>query len=148
MPKLRSMSEVLDLAIARETESHRFYVELARLVTRPEVRRMIGRLATDELQHKLHLQAVKAGEVALPGDDQVGSLGIEETIHEPVPLPEMSYADLLVIAMKKDKAAFRLYTNLASIATTEALRELLEKLAQQEAEHKLHLELEYDLATF
>jgi rubrerythrin len=60
----------------------------------------------------------------------------------------MRHYHLLVIAMKKEKAAFRLYTNLASIATSEALRDVLTKLAQEEAEHKLRLEIEYDWATF
>ncbi len=142
------MNDVLDFAIAREVESRRFYGELAQLATKPEVREIIGRLATDELQHSIHLQAIRAGEVAFAGDEEVGSLDIEEALAEVSPQPGMSYADLLVVAMKKEKAAFRLYTNLASLARSQALRDVLTKLAQEEAEHKLRLEIEYDWATF
>lgn len=148
MARFRTMHDILDLAIAREAEARRFYVDLARLATKPEVRTMIGRLATDELQHSVHLQAIKAGEVAFAREEEVGSLDIEEGLAEVTPQPEMSYADLLVVAMKKEKAAFRLYTNLASLAKSDALRELLERLAQEEAGHKLRLEIEYDWATF
>jgi len=148
MPKFRTISDVLDFAIVREVEAQQFYTSLARLATRAEVQSVIRRLARDELQHSIHLQAVKAGEVALAGEEEVGSLDIEETLAEVEPQPGMSYAELLVVAMKKEKAAFRLYTNLASIAKSDALRGLLTKLAQEEAEHKLRLEIEYDWATF
>lgn len=148
MPGFRTIGDVLDFAIAREAESRRFYGGLAQLATRPEVREIIGRLARDELQHSLHLQAIKAGEVAFAGDEEVGGLDIEEALAEVSPQPGMSYADLLVVAMKKEKAAFRLYTNLASLAKSQALRDVLTKLAQEEAEHKLRLEIEYDWATF
>jgi len=148
MPRFRSIGDVLDLAIAREVEAQRLYANLAQLATRPEVQSVIRRLGTDEVQHRIHLEAIKAGEVAFTRKEEVGSLHIEETLAEVTPQAEMSYADLLVIAMKKEKTAFRLYTDLASMATSEALRDVLEKLAQEEAEHKLRLEIEYDWATF
>ena len=146
--RFRTIDDVLDFAIARETESRRFYADLAPLATSPEVRKIIHRLARDELQHGIHLQAIKAGKAAFAGEEEVRSLDIEEVLAEVSPQPGMSYADLLVVAMKKEKAAFRLYTNLASLAKSEALRGMLTKLAQEEAEHKLRLELEYDWATF
>jgi len=146
--RFRTVNDILDFAIAREVESRRFYAELAQLATRPEVREIIERLARDELQHSIHLQAIRAGEVAFAGDEEVGSLNIEEVLAEVTPQAEMGYADLLVVAMKKEKAAFRLYTNLASLARSQALRDVLTKLAQEEAEHKLRLEIEYDWATF
>jgi rubrerythrin len=148
MPGFRTINDVLDFAIARETEARRFYAELAQMATRPEVREIIGRLARDEVQHGIHLQAIKAGEVAFAREEEVGSLDIEEALAEVSPQAEMSYADLLVIAMKKEQAAVRLYTNLASLAKSEAVRDVLEKIAQEEAEHKLRLEIEYDWATF
>jgi rubrerythrin len=148
MPRFRTIGDVLDFAIAREIEAQRFYAGLAQLATRAEVQAVIHRLARDELQHSIHLQAIKAGEVAFANDDEVGSLDIEEALAEVSPQPEMSYPDLLIIAMKKEKAAFRLYTNLASLATSDSLRGVLERIAQEEAGHKLRLEIEYDWATF
>ena len=148
MPRLRTIHDILDYAMARELQSHRFYMDLAKLATRDEVRDLIRRLAADELQHRIHLQAIKAGEVTFATDEEVGSLAIEETLAEVSPQADMSYAELLVIAMKKEKAAFRLYTKMASIAPSQALRDVLHKIAQEEAEHKLFLEVEYDLATF
>jgi rubrerythrin len=148
MARLRTVNDVLEFAIARGLESHEFYMDLARLAVRAEVRDMIHRLAADELVHRIHLQAIQAGEVPFAGDEAVGSLNIEGMLPEVTPGPGMSYADLLVIGMKKEQAAVRLYTNLASIAANKAQRTALERMAQEEARHKLRLEVEYDWATF
>ncbi len=50
--------------------------------------------------------------------------------------------------MKREEAARKLHTDLATIAQKPELRDIFLKSAQQEAEHKLTFELEYDLTTF
>ena len=56
----------------------------------------------------------------------------------------MSYQDALTLAMKKEKAAFRMYTVLADKATDPVVKTLFLKLAQEESKHKLRFEIEYD----
>lgn len=148
MARLRTVRDVLEFAIAREMESYQFYMDLAQLPVRAEVRDMIHRLAGEELVHRIHLEALKTGEVAFARDEEVGHLNIEEKLADVTPGAGMSYADLLVIAMKKEQAAVRLYTNLASIATDRVQRTVLKKMAQEEARHKLRLEVEYDWTSF
>ncbi len=46
--------------------------------------------------------------------------------------------------MRKEKSAFKLYSDLAACTTDPALKDLLTSLAREEARHKLKLELEYD----
>jgi len=146
MPRFHCVDDILDFAIAKENRAHDFYVKLAGLAAKPQVRRAIHDFATDELQHGIRLEAIKAGEVSFH-EEEVGSLDIAEKVPEPKTQPEMSYVDLLVVAMKREKAAFRLYTNLASIAKKKELRDTFLRLAQEEAEHKLRLEIEYDWET-
>ncbi|MBN1362271.1 MAG: ferritin family protein [Sedimentisphaerales bacterium] len=146
MPKFRSVDDVLDFAIAKEGEAHDFYVRLAGLVSKADLRQVIERFAVDELQHSLRLQAIKAGEATFI-QGEIGSLGVAETTGEIEPHPEMTYKDLLLIAMTKEKAAFRTYTNLASIAKDPEVQRTLLGLAQEEAQHKLRLEIEYDWET-
>ena len=147
MPRFHSINDILDFAIGQENEAHDFYMGLARRVHDPDLRDVIKGFAVDELQHGIRLQAIQAGETAFD-EDEVGSLNVAETVQDVEPAPEMSYTDLLVIAMKKEKAAFRLYTNLASITKQQEFRDTLLNLAQEEAQHKLRLEIEYDWAAF
>ena len=58
--------------------------------------------------------------------------------------PNMSYEDALVVAMNKEKAAFRLYTSLSERASNAGLKNLFAALAQEESKHKLRFEVEYD----
>jgi len=56
----------------------------------------------------------------------------------------MTYAQALVVAMSKEKAAFRLYYDLAKTAGNEEMRDIFIALAQEESKHKLRFEIEYD----
>jgi rubrerythrin len=56
----------------------------------------------------------------------------------------MTFQDVLVLAMQKEKAAFKLYTDLAEKAETAEAKALFSALAQEEAKHKLRFEIEYD----
>ena len=60
------------------------------------------------------------------------------------PNPQMTYQDALTVAMKKEKAAFKLYSDLAATAPDEKTKTLFLALAQEEARHKLRFEIEYD----
>jgi rubrerythrin len=71
-------------------------------------------------------------------------LRISDYVVASAPGPDISYQDALILAMKKEKAAFRLYNDLAGLADDEGLRDLFLALAQEEAKHKLRFEVEYD----
>jgi len=51
---------------------------------------------------------------------------------------------VLVFAMKSEKIAFLLYTRLAQATDDPELSLIFQELAQEEAKHKLHFEIEYD----
>ena len=55
-----------------------------------------------------------------------------------------SSASALILAMKKEKAAFQLYTDLAAETEDPEVKAIFEGLAQEEAKHKLRFEVEYD----
>ena len=57
---------------------------------------------------------------------------------------DLDYQQSLILAMKKEKAAFRMYSDLASVAEDGDVKSLLLTLAQEEARHKLRFEVEYD----
>ncbi len=81
-------------------------------------------------------------------DEEVGSLGIADDIEGGEVHPDMSYADILILAMKKEDVSVKLYTDMAKIAQDEEMKDMFLQLAQEETEHKLRFEMEYDLTTF
>jgi rubrerythrin len=147
MKKFRSVDEVLDFAIKREIEAQNFYMELADFVEKPEMAKVLSDLASEEVEHKEKLEAVKAGEIGID-EEEVGKLDIAEYVQDVEQHPRMSYVDLLVVGMKKEEISRKLYADLATIAQTQEMRDIFLKLAQEEAKHKLRFEIEYDLMTF
>lgn len=142
--EFKSIEEVLDFAIANEDKAHDFYLELAQKAKSPVMRDVLEGFAAEEFGHKLKLQAVKEGELELDPEDDIPSLGVAESVDDVEPTNQMSYADALVLAMKQEKAAYRLYLDLAAAAPTQELTDLFLGLANEEAKHKLRFELEYD----
>jgi rubrerythrin len=143
MEHFESAEEVLDFAIERETESQDFYMKLAERMENPKMQEVFEKFANEELGHKMKLEAVKHGEILL-GQKDVMSLGIADYVVDVEPRPDMDYAETLVLAMRKEKAAYRLYLDLAAVAEDEKLTDTFLSLAQEEAKHKLRFEIEYD----
>ena len=56
----------------------------------------------------------------------------------------MDYQQALILAMKKEKKAFKLYLDLAASCGDDNLEQIFLALAQEEAKHKLRFEIEYD----
>ncbi|MEN6307851.1 MAG: ferritin family protein [Anaerohalosphaeraceae bacterium] len=142
-----SIQDILNYAIRQEDEANGFYLRLAQQVEKDEVRSALKKFALDEFQHKIHLEGVRDGEVDFK-DEEVGSLGIASSIPEIKPRVEMSYKELLALAIRNEHKAFTLYSQLAQAAKNPAVRELFEHLAQEEARHKIGLEIEFDLIMF
>jgi rubrerythrin len=147
MEKFKSVEQVLDFAIAREVKAYELYTHLARKIKNPGIDKILEDFASEELEHKARLEAAKAGEVKLDMDE-VGSLDIADEVEYTGYRPGMTYTEILVMAMKKEKESFKLYTRLAAACNQPEIKEMFLKLAKEEAQHKLRFELEYDLVTF
>jgi len=146
MRKTFSINEALDIAIAGETEAHKLYTEMAAMVENPWMCKTLEGLAQEELQHGAKLKAVKAGKTALLRKE-VADLGIADTLEDIEPRPGMDYRKLLALAIKKENVSCRLYERLASIFVEPALKELFNKLAGEEADHKRRFEIQYESET-
>ena len=71
-------------------------------------------------------------------------LKISDYVVGKMPEPSADYESVLMYAMGKEKAAFRLYMDLADKTEDPEMQKLLRGLANEEAKHKLHFEIEYD----
>jgi len=144
MKEFASINDILDFAIDEEQKAVEFYTELASKSTSDEMRQVFEEFAQEELQHKARLTGIREQGLFEITFEKVADLKIADYLVNVKPSPEMSYRDALVMAMSKEKAAFKLYTNLAQRAPNDQLRDLFLSLAQEESKHKLRFELEYD----
>ena len=139
-----SINEILDFAIEKEQEASQFYADWAKKLTAPNLRDMFEHFAQEELKHKEKLIRVQKGNTFQPSAKQVTDLKIVDYLVDIMPSPNMDYQEALIIAMKREKASFKLYNDLTAVAGTESLQSLFTALAQEEAKHKLRLETEYE----
>ena len=143
MDKFESVDDILEFAIAGEAAANQFYMELAGKMENPEMAKIFEDFAKEELGHKAKLEAVKQDKTLEP-TEEVANLKIADYLVDVEPQPDMDYRGALVLAMKKEKAAYRLYLDLAAVAEAEELTNIFLYIAQEEAKHKLRFEIEYD----
>ena len=145
MSTFSDVDEILDFAIDGEQAAVDLYLGLAAQAKNPSIRKSFEEYAQEERGHKAKLEEVKAGKrLILPSDKPVLDLKIGDYTVDENPGPDADYQTVLLFAMKKEKAAFRLYTDLAGKTSDAAVQQLLLGLAQEEAKHKLRFEIEYD----
>lgn len=144
---LQTFEDILDYAIEQEIQANVFYTHLADDAHKAELREALKNFAADEFRHKLRLEGVREGQIELT-PEEIGTFHIAETIGQVKPRQDMSYKELLELAIKKEAQAEQLYLKLAQLTKRPKVKELFTLLAQEEARHKFNLEIEYDLTTF
>ncbi len=145
MKNFGSVDEVLDFAISEEEAAAQFYTDLAAKMDRAWMRQAFEDFANEEKGHKAKLLSVKKGKLLLSAEAKITDLKIGDYLIEAESgSDELDYQQALIIAMKKEKAAFKLYSDLAATTEDANLRTVFLSLAQEEAKHKLRFEVEYD----
>ena len=144
MKQWSSIEDVLEFAINSEEETVQFYTRLAEHAEKPWMREVFEGFAREEQGHKAQLTSIKEGGKDLPAAAKVQDLKIGDYLVDQTPDPELAYQQALILAMKKEKAAFRLYSDLANATEDGDLRLTFQALAREEAKHKLRFEIEYD----
>jgi len=141
---MNTVDEILDYAIDQEQQAADFYQDVAQRVATAGMKKILLDFSEEEKQHKIILQNVKSGERELTPEQEVLDLKISDYLVEVETSENISYQDALIIAMKKERAAYNLYSDMATKIPESHLKEVLEGLAKEEAKHKLFFETEYD----
>ena len=144
MKEFNNIEEILDFAIGEEQAAVDFYLLLAAQSRNSQTKAVFTEYAEEEMKHKANLLNVKSTGSFVLSDQSVRDLKISEYLVDVKPAADMAYQEALILAMKKEKAAFRMYTALAEKATDPKIKQLFLSLALEESKHKLRFELEYD----
>jgi rubrerythrin len=148
---LTNVNEVLTFAIRKEADAAAFY-RMAADRSNPGLKKAFEELAKEEDGHKKRLETIdlkkmeraKVKPAKGPAQGPAKGLGIAEMFSDVPYSPDMSYADLLRMAMKNEEASHYLYTSAAQAVSEPGVKKLLLVLAQEESIHKERLEKIYD----
>lgn len=144
MKVFSSIDEILDFAIMAEQEAVDFYLDLAAKSKNEQIKKVFREFAGEEIKHKSRLLGIKEEKTLILPGKTVRDMKIADYLVDVAPTPDMTYQDALILAMKKEKAAFRLYSFLSEETTDPVMKGLFLTLAREESRHKLRFELEYD----
>lgn len=144
MKPFDTIDDILDFAMQSEQEAIDFYTRLAERMKNKQIEEVFLSFAREEVGHKARLQKIKDEGVFDMAVEAVKDLKISDYVVSAKPSDDMSYADALVLAMKREKAAFKLYTALSERTSDPGLKQTFQALAVEESKHKLRFEVEYD----
>ena len=141
--ELSSLEEILRFAIRKEADAAAFY-RMAADRSNPGVKKIFEKLAVQEEGHRKRLEEFDPKKVKKMKLEKTGGLGIAEWVDDVPYSSDMSYADVLKMAIKNEEKSEHLYTSMAHSVTDAALKKLLIVLSQEETKHKKRLEQIYD----
>ena len=144
MTDLGNVDDVLSLAIEREAAAVEFYTGLAKSASRPAMVEVFESFAKEERGHEARLRKVQTNPDTMRARKQPVALSISDYLVDVEPTPDMGYDKAIVIAMKREDAAHRLYKDMAAQVSDPDMVKLSEWLATEEAKHLHRFEVEYD----
>jgi rubrerythrin len=143
-----AVQSVLRSAIQREIDAHNLYDAAAKRTDNAQAKGLLAELALQEEGHRKRLESLMAGKtfksLSRIQQRKVEDLKITDYLVE-VPLePDSDIQDILIVAGKREKASFELYSAMARVAADAETIKLFQFLAGEELQHKYRVESFYD----
>jgi rubrerythrin len=139
---------IIQRAIQFEQDAYDFYTGASEMVKLPHVKDMLNELAGDEVKHKEKLEGLLAGDaeqiVAAQQSQKIQDLKLADYLVAQPLNEDATIQDVLMTAMQREKNSHEFYNLMASIAASEAVKDLFQFLAQEELGHKNKVEVLYD----
>ena len=144
-----SLDEIIDFAIDKEREAAEFYQKISNEEEDfSGSKKMFAEFAQEEQKHEKILQDFKTKGIS----ESLAEYKLEwiTDIKRSNYLVDLDYAqgmpynEILLLAMKREEKALKLYNDFLDQADTDESKKLFKVLCQEEAKHKLALETMYD----
>jgi rubrerythrin len=140
----KKFQEIVQFAIQREIESMDFYNQASKIAKHTGTRDLFVDFMKQEEGHKKKLEEVRVGKMMLEKIEKIPNLKIGDYMVDTELKPDISYEEILRIAMKREERSVKLYTDLNEKNEEESLKNLFTFLIQQESKHKYAIEKIYD----
>lgn len=139
-----TFDEIMTYAIEKEKEAAQFYEDLSRRESAQGVKELFHEFADEERRHRRMLENFSHEQVDRYSIRKIPDLKRSDYLVDLQYVPDMAYADILRLAMKREEKAHAFYRDFAAKTAEAEHRKLFEMLAQEEAKHKLRLETMLD----
>ena len=146
--EFKNLNDIIDFAIEKEIEAAEFYENASEMEQFSGKKQMLKEFSAEERKHQAILEDLKSGGVGDKLDDYefkwITDIKRSDYVDDVAYKPNMGYADLLLLAMKREEKALALYNELLANADSDDAKKVFKMLCQEEAKHKLALETMYD----
>jgi len=139
-----NFKDIIQFAIQREEDACQSYGEMIEVAETPGLKELLLELQTEEKKHKELLQGITSKDIENLETHKVIDLKISDFLTEEPPAPDMNFQDLLIFAAKKEQQAVELYSSMKAAVNSDELKKMFDFFIEQEKEHKLKLETEYE----
>jgi rubrerythrin len=146
----KRISDILDLAIQRETEAYEFYMDIYGRIEDQSVKDTLEFIAGEEKKHKAFLIDYREGNYAhnaLRMTDVV-EYRIAEYLEEPDIEGDMSSQEVYLVAAHRESRSHQFYSELANLHAEGEAQTMLLKMANEELKHKEKMEYLYSNTAF
>jgi rubrerythrin len=140
----KKFQEIVEFAIQKEMEAVDFYTRASGVVKHSGTKALFLDFAKQEEGHKRLLENLSMEKVVHANIEKIPNLKISDYLVDTDFRPDISYADILRIAMKREEHSIKLYNDLKPLNGDETLTKLFNFLIQEETKHKYALEKIYD----
>ena len=139
-----SLESLVNFAIEKEQDAVDFYNDLAAKAKNETIKTELLKIKVMEEQHRDRLKHLDTTILIASSPKAVVDLKMADYVVKAEPSDDMSWQDILTIAMHREAAAMKLYQNLAAKITDAQAKQLFEVLAKEEGAHKLYFEKIWD----
>ena len=139
-----TFEEIMDYAINKEKEAAAFYEEASKQEKYSGAKETFKDFAKEEKKHQSMLERFTKENIEHYRIQKIPDLKRTDYLVDMKYEPGMPYADILRLAAKREEKAFKFYTAFSEKTITGEHRKIFQFLAQEEAKHKLRLEILLD----
>ena len=140
----KKFKEVIQFAVGKEIEAFNFYTQGSQVVKYSGAKDLFLELAKQEEGHRKLLENLNMEKMTQVRIEKIPDLKISDYMVDVEFRPDLSFAEMLRIAMKREERSVKLYEDLKGTNPDEDLKKLFTFLIQEESKHKLRLEKIYD----
>jgi rubrerythrin len=142
--EINTFEEAISFAKEKENGAIHFYESAKQMAKKASSKVMFQEMADQERKHFQMLDHLREQDIESFPVEKIPDLKISQYTEDVPFSSDLDYQQILIVAMKKEEEAHKLYSDLANMISDPKLTKLFQVLAQEEAKHKFKLESEYE----